>query len=155
MILKEICLMNSKKNLHRPNILRDWPNILHSWKMIHNRCSRHIQLVVKVLLWPHHHFAHWNGFLVVGMMLATEHKGVVQWYDHKSKTPESHMEIDKISKCVCLDSWKPRKKGISQSRMKLIRNQSVFAWTPENQEKKTGIATTMPGYLVTYLLEWN
>jgi hypothetical protein len=39
--------------------------------------------------------------------------------------------------------------------MKLIRNQSVFAWTPENQEKKTGIATTMPGYLVTYLLEWN
>jgi hypothetical protein len=39
--------------------------------------------------------------------------------------------------------------------MKLIRNQSVFAWTPENQEKKQGITVTMPGYIVTYLLEWN
>jgi hypothetical protein len=63
------------------------------------------------------------------------------------------MEIDKKSKCVCLDSWKPGKKGISQSRMKLIRNQKCVcldSWKPGKKPRNH----CNNAWVLSYLPPW-
>jgi hypothetical protein len=72
------------------------------------------------------------------------------------------MEIDKKSKCVCLDSWKPGKKGISQSRMKLIRNQKCVcldSWKPgkkpRNHCNNAWVLTYFGTYSLLFFFGWQ